>query len=150
MKLTNTSGQGGESWYPSFRGIKLDVGFGRDTTLTVVSVMQVDGGFLMCADTQVTEEKLRTRGTKIFGHPTYPLVWGYTGEMSLGSQFGRWFQGYNPPTLTWDQLQYDASDEITKVTKRQRDLIRQGDHRPTRNDNVDALVAGYIDGIPNI
>ena len=63
MKLTNTSGQGGESWYPSFRGIKLDVGFGRDTTLTVVSVMQVDGGFLMCADTQVTEEKLRTRGT---------------------------------------------------------------------------------------
>ena len=118
--------------------------------MTLVSAMEVDGGFLISGDTMVTEELLRTRASKLHQHKSLPIAWGCAGEMSLGEEFSNWLASFDPPELTWDVLRDEGRDIVTKLRRQQRSYMRQAEVRPSKEDNVDVLVAGYINRVPNV
>jgi hypothetical protein len=115
----------------------------------VAAVRESSTSLLIGADTGVHEASSSLKvsePSKLKQHPSGPLAWGATGNITLGVEdFGSWATHYAWPPSDWSQFRHETATYLAKLNGEQRKLIKLAGKKPTPDDVARVLFAGWLD-----
>jgi len=119
--------------------------------MTIAAAMLFDGCLLLGADTKETQEGLVMVTTKLFQVDSLPIAWAGAGELAVLDGFNRWIDAYSwEDRADWVSFRVSATEALNMLNKAKRQSMRAAGVRPKSRDLGRILVAGYINGVPNI
>ena len=119
--------------------------------MTLVAAMVFDDQVLMASDRQVTMEGFVDSTPKLNHFPNCPLVWGGAGEEEVINDFGTWAERYNwQDSNEWEPLRQEIRTTVNSLNRAKRRAMREAGSRATSKDLASILIAGYVEGMPNI
>ena len=137
-----------EKWYPGPGRITIALPEG-EPFMTIVTAMRFEDRIVFVADTQVTEDIMRTRTTKLAKHPILPLCWGYAGVLTVGESFTRWL--IKQDTLSnWESLTSQVCTVLPQLNGDHKQRMKDSKSKWTKGDETWILMGGYLSGIPQI
>ena len=83
--------------------------------------------------------------TKLLQHPTAPLAWGTSGNVTLGMDLSAWISGYAWPPNDWDHFRKDVAEYLADLNGVQRKLMKRAGAKPSADDLATVLFAGWLD-----
>ena len=119
--------------------------------MTVVGAMYCHGYLLIGCDSAVRETAIiRSLKAKLDKLDTLSVVWGTSGDEFTGDEFGDWLKTCSFEGKDWLALANDATDKLAELNGHRKRTARMAGVRLKDEDLTDALIVGYLDGIPEI
>ena len=122
-----------------------------DNEMTVVAAEFFGEHILLGADSQVGQKGLTSQARKLFQHTSLPIAWGFAGDLGVGREFSIWLEQRVWQTeLYWQTFVNEVTDALAQFNRVHRQRMRNADAQPTEEDRTSVLIAGYLNGEPEL
>lgn len=119
--------------------------------MTILAAVNCGDHLLIASDSMAYDQKaaLKYDEVKLWPVEGMAIVFGCAGSTPMGDDFRRWLHAANKTEFSdWQALKGKATEFLTHLNGQQRQLAAIA--RSSEVPDVSALLAGYIDGEPQI